>query len=253
MTITSVSNNNIRYIRTLVSDRKLRQSEGVIVLEGENLISALPKGVVVEQILVQEGKQEKYADLIAALGGEYLLVSDNVMRAVSSVNTPSGIVAAVKYTVPKAEGGRAAVIADGITDPGNMGTIIRSAAACGIKDIIAIECCDITSPKVIRATMGGIFSVNVSEITRDYIASICNGYRVFALDMRGENIYNINKEELSVPYALAVGSEAHGISKALKDKAYKIVSLPMTGTTESLNAAISLSVGLYQFIFGNKA
>ena len=194
MTVTSVSNNNIRHIRALVSDKKLRQSEGVIVLEGANLISALPQGIAVEQLLVQEGKEDKYADIIALRGGKYLSVSDNVMRAVSSVNTPSGIVAAVKYTVPQCLGGITAVIADGITDPGNMGTIIRSAAACGVKDIIAIECCDVTSPKVVRATMGAIFSVNVSEINRDDVASIADRYRVFALDMRGENIFYIYNE-----------------------------------------------------------
>ena len=84
------------------------------------------------------------------------------------------------------------------------------------------------------------------------VAKELSGYKVFALDMRGENIYNISKRELDCAYALAVGSEAHGISDGIRAVAYKIVSLPMSGATESLNAAVSLSVGLYQLVYGNK-
>ncbi|MCI8325745.1 MAG: RNA methyltransferase [Clostridia bacterium] len=251
MVITSVSNPHIRYVRTLASDKRAREADGVIVLEGANLIDALPVGAEVAELLVQEGKADKYRGIIERFGN-YIEVSDNVMRAVSSVNTPQGIVAAAKFTLPEADRLKPAVIADGITDPGNMGTIIRSAAACGIYDLIAIECCDLTAPKTVRSTMGGIFSMRVSYVDRASVAKELSGYKVFALDMRGENIYNISKRELDCAYALAVGSEAHGISDGIRAAAYKIVSLPMSGATESLNAAVSLSVGLYQLVYGNK-
>ena len=241
MVITSVSNPHIRYVRTLASDKRAREADGVIVLEGANLIDALPVGAEVAELLVQEGKADKYRGIIERFGN-YIEVSDNVMRAVSSVNTPQGIVAAAKFTLPEADRLKPAVIADGITDPGNMGAIIRSAAACGIYDLIAIECCDLTAPKTVR----------VSYVDRASVAKELSGYKVFALDMRGENIYNISKRELDCAYALAVGSEAHGISDGIRAAAYKIVSLPMSGATESLNAAVSLSVGLYQLVYGNK-
>ncbi|MDE6550548.1 MAG: RNA methyltransferase [Clostridia bacterium] len=251
MVITSVSNPKIRYMRSVAADKRVRESDGVLAVEGANLIDALPQYASILELFVQEGRSEKYGDLIDKCGA-YTEVSDNVMRAISSVNTPSGIAAVVKYSFPDIDRAKPAIIADGVTDPGNMGTIIRSAAACGIYDLIAIECCDLTAPKTVRSTMGGIFSMRISNMERANLAEQLSGYKVFALDMRGENIYNISKQELSGAYALAVGSEAHGISDEIMSAAYKIVSLPMSGAIESLNAAVSLSVGLYQLVYGNK-
>ncbi len=150
--------------------------------------------------------------------------------------TPSGILATVKINKvdDKIEGNVA--VLDRISDPGNMGTIIRTCAACGVENVIAIDCVDQYSPKVIRASMGGIFALKILE-----------NHRVYALDMKGENLYTMEKFDL--PFAIAVGNESKGLSKNFKEIS-KIISLPMSGKIESLNAGVSMSVALYEIIYG---
>ena len=169
------------------------------------------------------------------------------MSAISDTKTPSGILCVVKPSKMDFNKGNNVVVLDGVSDPGNMGTIIRTCVACGVKDIFAINCVDYTSPKVVRSTMGGIFNVNVIPATYEELLDKLQGYNLLTLDMNGEDIFHLTK--VKSPFGLIVGSEAHGVSKILKENCTTILSLPMVGPIESLNAAVSLSVALYTLIF----
>ncbi|MGN0771994.1 MAG: TrmH family RNA methyltransferase [Christensenellales bacterium] len=245
--ITSTTNTTIKTIRSL-KDKKTRYVSGLFVVEGENIIKDLSQKTNVKYLVVEQSKAEDYGYLIDQYKDKVLLVSDKVMQSLSDTKTPCGIIAVAQIPAAKPVGKGNVVVMDGVTDPGNMGTIIRSSVACGIEDVIAIDCADYLSGKVVRSSMGGVLKCNVIACDSAEALDILENRQVLALDMKGENIFEtqISKDK---NWALVVGSEAHGISSAIKDRADKIISLPMTGDMESLNAGVSLSVGLFELVF----
>lgn len=235
--ITSLSNDRIKSLRALIKDRDERKNRQEYVVEGVNIVDDMPRDLIVE-LFVTEELYGKYAQL----GKPCCVLSDKVMKSISDTVHPQGVlaVAAMQHTDEStAVIDGVSVVLDNIRDPGNVGTIIRTAAACGAKNIILYgEVCDPYSPKAVRSSMGGIFHVNVTT----ELPSV-----LYALDMGGINIYEYDRE-LPSDYGLIVGSEAQGVSNALKQRAADIISLPMSANVESLNAGVSLSVALYHFI-----
>ena len=173
------------------------------------------------------------------------------MKAMSETVTPSGILVLVQYAEKELDLSGNIVITDGVSDPGNMGTIIRTCVACGVRQIIAVDSVDCFSGKVLRASMGGVFKININKLSREEAVKTVKSsvHTVYSLDMNGENIFNTEKPQGL--FALAVGSESRGLSQEFRN-ASKVISLPMAGQMESLNAAVSLSVALYELVF-NKA
>ena len=245
--ITSVKNSKVQFVKKL-QDKSFRKAEGLFVVEGENIVKDMPSSVEVESLFVVKDRLEEYEYIIKRYSEDKLIVvDDKVMKALSETVTPSGILAVVKINAQSADIVGNVVILDGISDPGNFGTIIRTCVACDIKNIIAINCVDCTSGKVVRASMGGIFRVNVIECDRQSALRLVANHKLYALDMGGDSIYELSKP--IEPFALAVGSESKGLSAQLRNNS-KIVALPMKGDIESLNAGVSLSVALYRFVFG---
>ena len=247
MVITSNSNPLIQKIKSL-KDKEARSLYNEFILEGENIVKDIPNTSLVDYIFVDQSKIEDYSYILKKYDKSIIYeVPSKVMSVISDTKTPSGILAVARkpqYTKGEEE---SVVVLDGISDPGNMGTIIRTCVACGIKDIYAINTVDAFSPKVVRSTMGGIFEVNIIPTTYEELLAKLHGYNLLTLDMNGEDIFKENK--IKKPFALVVGSEAHGVSKVLKENCTQILSLPMSGKIESLNAAVSLSVALYTLTF----
>ena len=154
-----------------------------------------------------------------------------------------GILAVAKIPEEREIVGDVICVLDGISDPGNMGTIIRSCAAFGIKDAILTDCCDAFDPKVVRSTMGGIFGTNFIVCTRARAIDIINKYNFtpVILDMGGENLYEWTPKG---KLALTVGSEARGVSTELRAVSGVTLGIPMPGETESLNAAVAVSIAM---------
>lgn len=245
--ITSISNPLIKNVRAL-KDKQERLSQGLFVVEGANIIKDLPSYVDVDSIFVEKSKVSQFQGILNKFNEEKIyLVDEKVMNVLSDTKTPCGILCLVKIQKQEFDESSNAVVLDGNTDPGNVGTIIRTCVACGVKNILAINTVDILSPKVVRSTMGGLFRVNVLNVSYDEALDILKNYNIITLDMKGENIYDM--KEIKKPFALVIGSEAHGVSKELKDKCSTLISLPMKGDIESLNAAVSLSVALYHLSF----
>lgn len=245
--ITSLQNSKVQHIRKL-KDKTYRRECGQYVVEGENLVKDLPEHLSVREVYVLKSKLSVFKYIIDRYADDKIFVVDEkVMKALSETVTPSGILVLLDMTQAELDLSRNIVVLDGISDPGNMGTIIRTCVACGVKQVIAVNSADYTSGKVIRASMGGIFKVNVTELDHDAAIRSLEGHTVYALDMNGENIFKMS--HVDRPFALVVGSESRGLSDEFRHSSH-IVSLPMSGEIESLNAAVSLSTALYYFVFG---
>ena len=137
------------------------------------------------------------------------------------------------------------LVLDRISDPGNLGTIIRTAAATGFHDIVLIECCDPFSPKTVRSSSGGIFYTDFYPVSFEefYEEVVKSGAKIYIADMAGENIFNM--KNIDEKYALVIGNEGGGVADRLKSGAARTISLPMKSQMESLNAGVSASVMMY--------
>ncbi|MFA6866581.1 MAG: RNA methyltransferase [Clostridia bacterium] len=243
MLIASTNNNTIKTLRSLYKDKKTRHELGVFVCEGYYICRDIPSFIEIEECFVKKLDIDKQEFFTNKFGKEIFVVEDKIFDSVADTKTPSGVICTIKK--PEFKGltnDRVAVLCS-ITDSGNLGTIIRTATSCGIDDIICIDCADVYSPKVVRATMGGIFYANIVECGIDAGIKLLQDYQVVGLDMHGISIYSYKK---SGKTAIAVGSEAHGLPEEIVDRCDQIVSLPMRNDrVESLNAAISMGIAMY--------
>ena len=205
-------------------------------------------GLEIERVFVSESYRGEADD-------SAIRVSDEVIARLSDEKTPQGILCVVKIPekslCPPRE---SCLFLDGISDPGNMGAIIRTANAAGYRELYLAECTDPYSPKSVRASMSGVFFVNLYTGTRKEILSALTGVPIFAADMDGENIFSFSPPE---KYVLAIGNEANGISEEVFKAAEYTIKIPMQASQESLNAAVSAGIAMYvlkreQFIKSNR-
>ena len=181
-------------------------------------------------------------------GCELYVVSTAVMQAVSTAKTPQGVVCTARIPQPpKALAGRRLVALDGVQDPGNVGTILRTADAAGFDDaILGPGCADLYGAKTLRATMGSVFRVPVlptNDLPGTLEAMKRGGYAVAATELGGQDFYACCPRGKAI---LVIGSEGQGISKPVRDAATHHLALPMRGGAESLNAAVAAGIMIYE-------
>jgi len=237
--ITSKNNALIKQVRSL-ADKKFRDGYNLYVAEGVKLVKeALASNHEVQTII----GTEKGLSQIFAGNVRVETVSEEVFSSVSTEKTPQGVIAIIKkpdntVTPPK---GRS-VMLDEVSDPANVGAIIRTAAACGVEDVYLLgTCADAYSPKSIRASSGGIFRVRTHVIGYSDVEKVIN-QPIYAADMGGTNVYDFKAEK---EHCLVIGNEGNGISEFIKKKADSFVSIPMENGMESLNAAVSAGILIY--------
>ena len=240
--ITSISNSHVQALRALYS-KKGRDESARYVLEGVNIVKDIPDAQRVLAYYVAESKHAELSYVCKDGSAPVYVLADDLMRRVADTVTPSGVVAVLP--IPTAgEGWRTAaklLVLDGVSDPGNVGTILRTAIAAGYPDVLLLGGADPYSPKVTRASMGAIYRLNVyagAPVRPDELTQT-----VYLLDMDGTSVFGVVPD---LPYALVVGSEAKGASDALRARADMVVSIPMSGGIESLNAAVAAAIGMYQ-------
>ena len=251
--IASTTNPQIKHIRSLLVDRRERRRERLFVLEGVRLVAdALDSGAELA-LAVYAPEQLDITDAGCALRArlEHLptahIATPRAIAAAADTVHPQGVVALARW--PQIEPGRPGLILalDGLQDPGNLGTLLRSAEAVGVAQVLCAHgTADIYSPKVVRAAMGAHFGLAVEQdLGWEEI-----GERLTAVD----HIYAANAAA-PVPYyaadwrqpsALIVGNEAHGLSMEVRALANKLIGIPMHGRAESLNAAVAGSVILFE-------
>jgi TrmH family RNA methyltransferase len=247
-TISSRRNARVQRLRRLLQDPG--KEAGVAAIEGQHLVQeAQRSGLVMEEIFVRHDRAGYFADLLAPAAAVRVL-SKPVFDAAASVESPQGISAIVRIPAPSQslrETARLAVVLDGVQDPGNVGAIVRSAEAFGAAAVIALPAtANFWGLKAIRASSGSVFRVPLYTLGNEQAAELLarNGYAVCAAVARG----GVAPGELPwrEPLALVIGSEGGGVSEGWLLRAQHRVTLPMVGPVESLNAAVSASLLLYE-------
>lgn len=242
--ITSLKNPKVAAWKAL-KDRKGRRESGCFLVEGRKMVEeALASAFDVETVLVQEGME-----LPDGLTMPVYELPAHVLAAVCDTKTPQGIAAVVRMKEQSALG-KHIVVLDGVQDPGNVGTIIRTADAAGLNGVLlSTQCADVFSPKVLRATMGSIFRMNL-RTTDDLPGELTKlrekGYSILSSQLDGTPFYE--REKVAEQFALVIGNEGNGVSEQVQQTATHRVRLPMRGGAESLNAAIAAAIMMYELM-----
>jgi TrmH family RNA methyltransferase len=250
MMITSTSNWRVKWVRALQAHRGDRWKEKRYILEGSRLVSEVVQaGFSVELVLYTEhfkAKEPELVHLLSRLGGEVQMVSDAVMAACSDTENPAGILVVVPFPEWKLpEKWTFLLVVDRIADPGNLGTILRTAWATGVEAVVLTEeSVDPFNPKVVRAGAGAHIYLPVFQINSYDIMDHLRELEVWLAESRSGMAYT--EIDWRKPSALIIGSEAHGVDDALRDMVEKRVHIPMRDGVDSLNAAIAASVILFE-------
>lgn len=236
MIITSLKNEKVKYWYNL-RNKKFRDQERRFLIEGDHLINeARKQNLVIETISIVD----KNADYF---------VTKEIMEKISEQKSISYNAAVVRFIKEDSITGNVLIL-DGVQDPGNLGTIIRSCIAFGVSNIILSDnSVDLYNSKVIRATEGMIFNINVLRRNLiEFIPIVKNlGYKIIGTDVKnGINIKDINKENI----AIVMGSEGKGLSDDVKNMCDNFVYIKMDNACESLNVGVATSILLYEVYNG---
>ena len=249
MIITSKDNETIKSIKKL-KEKKYRTES--FIVEGIKMAKEALEQAEVEKVIVSETFSN--SDDFKGFNCDeqkLIIASDKVFEDLTDVVTPQGIIAVVsKGSNSEIDYSDEFVLAlDGIQDPGNLGTIIRTADSANIKQIlVSKDTVDAYSPKVVRSTMGGIFRTKVIEV-EDLAQTLNsfkdNGYKVVTTELSAEkSIYDMDYQKSVV----VIGNEANGVTAEVSEIATDKVIIPMLGKTESLNAAVATSIMIYEYV-----
>jgi len=254
-TITSKDNARLKAVRALVRSKKERQKTSCFVIEGVRALNALAEGTALPQYCL---KEVWVSDKVAAASLPQFdqdlsrfQIPHEIMEQLSDCRTSQGVLGVVEYTPApltiNPEQGRYLLL-DRLMDPGNMGTLIRSAVAFGFDGILLHgDCVEVFNPKTVRATMGALPFCNFQPLeshsmaAQNVLQSLESlGYEMITTVLRGgTNLYEI---EFGPKTVLVIGNEANGVCDEILSKANRRLSIPMSGSVESLNAAVAGSI-----------
>lgn len=251
--ITSNHNPRIKYVRALQGRTKERRDAGAFVVEGVRLVEeAVNSNWGFQFALYDEKLNERGRLLIESLtsrGVDVEEVSPDVMKALSETETPQGILAVLELTeLPLPNHPNFILIPDQIRDPGNLGTLIRTAAAAGVQAVLLPpDTTDAFAPKVLRSGMGSHFRLPIVSKNWDEIRQFCESanHQIYLADMDGQSCW---ETDLRQPLALIIGSEAEGASESARGLATGKISISMNNKIESLNAGVAGSVLMFEVV-----
>lgn len=285
--ITSISNQKVKDLIRLREKSRTREEEKIFLVEGPRMAEEIPAEWI-DCLYISESYEKKHGEQTAAYtnaGIRIEMLSDDVFARVSDTKTPQGVLAAVHmqeysfadilgvkkaaahthvqrsfmqdpfdghFAAKDSSAGRArlplVLVLDNLQDPGNMGTVFRSAEAAGASGILmSKDCVDVYNPKVIRSTMGAIFRLpffrtdNLPAAVKELKAG---GLRVYAAHLEGRRTYD--GEDYRRGCAFLIGNEGNGLRPEVAECADCRIRIPMEGCTESLNAAVAASILLFE-------
>lgn len=253
--ITSLSNSQVKHLMMLQTKSKIRNERAEFIIEGIKLYNeAREDGVIVKTYI----SESFYSEIKESIEFDYEIIKDSIFKEISDTISPQGIMAIVK--MPKNEisdilgidkkNKLKILLLENIRDPGNLGTIIRTAEGAGLSGIIINNASvDLYNPKVIRSTMGSIFRVPI-YITNDLVNTINylkqKEVYILAAHLDGkpycEDIVRANRS------AVLIGNESKGLSDNIISLADSLIKIPMAGKVESLNAAVAASILMYEMV-----
>jgi len=250
--ITSAHNSKIQLVRGLLGRSKERGEAEAFVAEGVRLVEeALRAAWPFRFVLAGENMSERGRALVAELqarGVEMEIVPNNLMHSISETDSSQGILAVLEYSqLPIPQSLDFVLILDRIRDPGNLGTLLRTAAAAGVQAVfLPPETAEAFAPKVVRAGMGAHFWLPIQPLTWDEICTTTQGLKIHLADMVGS--IACWQADFRRPLALIVGGEAEGASQPARELATCRVSIPMPGRSESLNAAAAGAILMFEVV-----
>lgn len=254
MELTGLQNPQVKAAAEL-KQKKYRQQQGLFLAEGLRTVEEAVASKTVVSIFytaIEDERTRKVLEEAAAQQLKLYCVSDAVMKKIADTDTPQGIIAVCKMqnvTFDKLLAkGEMLLVLDRVGDPGNLGTMLRTADAAGIGGVVLLKgCVDIYAPKTVRSSMGSLFHVPVvSGIAEDkFIAEAKDaGYELLVTSLEGAD--NLYKADLGGRIAFVMGNEAGGVSANLLERADKRVFIPMAGRAESLNVAMAAGIVMFE-------
>jgi TrmH family RNA methyltransferase len=248
--ITSNANKQIKWVRSLQSKRNARQNEGMFVVEGTRLIEEVLRSEHKAHLILYTtawgSRNPRLLDQLNQLTMQIELVSDSVLASCSDVETPQGVLAVMPISKSKeSRKSNTTLILDHLSDPGNLGTILRTALAAEVGSVyLTSGSVDAFNPKVVRAGMGAHFYLNIHEASVDEIFVGIEGQALWIAEARQGDVYH--QVDWRKPIALAIGSEARGLDPRFQALASGQVHIPIGNHSESLNAATAAAVILFE-------
>jgi RNA methyltransferase, TrmH family len=249
--ITSSQNPKLKLVRSLMGRPKERREANAFVIEGVRLIEeAVKAGWKFQFVLYSDGLSERGQDLIKIVAAHRIdveEVSGDLLQKASETETPQSILAVLELSqIALPDYPSFVLILDQIRDPGNLGTLLRTAAATGVQAVfLPPDTTDAFAPKVVRSGMGAHFCLPIHSPSWEEIKARTAHLDVYIADMQGRVCW---EADLRNPLALIIGSEAEGASAAARDVATYRISIPMAGTMESLNAGVAGSVLMFEVV-----
>ena len=266
--ITSRNNQTVKWAASL-QEKKWREREKCFIAEGEKLTyEAIEAGLTLHSVFVAEGKQEKVLPKLSDLlnteenkNTPVYVLSDNAFEKISTEKAPQGVISVIKsldffYNIDiiykeeffLAEGEKALALCS-VRDPGNLGSVIRSAVAFGVDHIVLTsDCADVYNPKTVRSAMGSLFRTNITVVGdfKSFIESAkAVGRRVFAAEL-SENAKSLHEIEMKSSDIIIIGNEGHGIPADISEICSGSVYIPISKKTESLNASVAAAIFMWE-------
>lgn len=241
--IKSADNRTVKHISKL-KDKKYRDEYNEFFAEGYknvlDTVSARPE--LVKNVVLSESAYSEFGEKFCDFNT--VVIADNVFDKITDTKTCQGVLCVMQKPKSVQPNADCCILLDRVRDPGNVGTILRTAVACGY-DVVANNCADVYSPKVIRSAMSAVVKCNIGiDISVDDIKNM--GYTLIVADMHGDNVF---KSNCGGKYCIVVGNEAEGVSEDIKSKADKLLALPQSNM-ESLNAAVAAAVMMFVLKYG---
>jgi len=251
--ITSSQNPKLKLARALQGRPKERREEGTFLAEGVRLVEeALAAEWPIRFVLYSDGLSERGKELVEKLKVAGLDVEEaagDLLQAASGTETSQGILAVLELgTLPLPDSPDFILIPDQIRDPGNLGTLIRTAAAAGVQAVLLPpETTDAFAPKVVRVGMGAHFWLPIHTLEWNAIEQVCKGasLQMFLADMFGQSCW---ETDFNAPLVLIVGGEAEGASEQARQLANQTISIPISEKVESLNAGVAGAILMFEIV-----
>jgi RNA methyltransferase, TrmH family len=249
-----ISNKELQYYSSLLQ-KKHRRIENKFLVEGtKSIVEGLNSDYECDVIFITHNLAEENEDFISGLRkfkNKIVTLKQKEFQKLSDTKTPQGIAAFFKipkleYSIDAFSAEKIIVMLDNISDPGNLGTIIRNCDWFGVKNILLSEnIVDYTNPKVIRSSMGSVFHIKIFEnVTTNNLLDLKeSGFEILCADLEGENIFTYKSSKKKI---LILSSESHGPSEEIQKITDKKISIPRIGNAESLNVASASAVLLAQ-------
>ena len=254
--ITSKDNPNIKLFRKLTESKKCRRETGMVPLEGIRLISdAVKENAELHSVFVTESFLEKQGEALDFPSSVSLFViPDELGKSISDTSSAQGVFAVCKaiekphFSQVIKRGGKYLLLCN-LQDPGNLGTIIRTADAVGLDGVFLSECCELYNPKVIRSTMGSLFRLNVSEVSFEEIFPLFEqrGVPSYAAVIDRDAV-SLTDCDFSGGGVVLIGNEGNGLPESITKACEKKLTIKMNGNINSLNAAMAAGIIMWELV-----